>query len=159
MRLSPAIWPLICVLVYTSSTCAAQLPSEVDVRSAYCEAVLKDMLRKHEAVLGTLTEPQFRKALQKEIVAIEANLRLLQRYLLPRLRDLDPSGLTAAMQSGQEDAAQCHEHERRCAGTCLLALVGSIDLTKYVACLGSCYQKNPAWNRTRVCESLHWLPF
>jgi hypothetical protein len=162
MRLSPALRPLITVLVWSSLARAAELPSQVDLRAAYCVAILQDSYSASLVASMGLTDPKDKERPQKWLTDTQANLRRLQLYLLPRLSYLDPSGLLAATTSGKEDVARLKAHQRRCQTTFCDTGVSPNDPFFQHMCVLGCQvdeSRNPTLARIRVCESLNWLPF
>ena len=146
------------LLLWSSHAPAHDLPSQVDLRAAYCVAVMQAMLR--WIAPDPATAPQRPDRFTQERAEIEANLRRLQRYLLPRLPSLAPSGLLTATQQGEEDATHREAWANRCAMRCVsLKHLEPPDAKKYVGCLRSCNDGDPILPRMRQCESLPWLPF
>jgi hypothetical protein len=160
MRLFPALRPLITVLVWSSLARAAELPSQVDLRAAYCVAILQDSYSASLVASMGLTDPKDKERPQKRLTDTQANLRRLQLYLLPRLSYLDPSGLLAATTSGKEDVARLKAHQQRCQTFCVPG--SSNDPFFQGMCMLGCQvaeSREPTLARIRVCESLNWLPF
>jgi hypothetical protein len=159
MRIHTAVWPLVIVLVCASNARARELPSQVDLRAAYCAAVLKESQSEFTRSLGSVMDPEMKAIVEQRLATIATDFRRLQRYLLPRLPYLDPDGLTAAIQSGQEDVVQRSAHQKMCAAQCQKVLNKYHDVTKAKVCLVTCNEESPAWKRAWVCEDLSWLPF
>jgi hypothetical protein len=64
MRPSTAVWPLITVLVWGSIAQARELPSQVDLRAAYCVAVLKDRHSEFAGDLGSFMTAEVKAAVE-----------------------------------------------------------------------------------------------
>ena len=160
MRLSPALCPLITVLVWSSLARAAELPSQVDLRAAYCIVILQDAYSASVIASMGLTDTKDKEGTRKQLTDTETNLRRLQLYLLPRLPYLDTSGLLAATTSGKEDVARLQAHKQKCQTSCGPEV--SSDPFLHGMCMLGCHleaSKEPTTARIRVCESLNWLPF
>jgi hypothetical protein len=142
---------------------AAELPTQIDLRAAYCLVILQDdygatllaVMRAMDAKDQGRTVP-----LMTDKTTNQANLRRLQRYLLPRRPYLDPAGLLASTQQGKEDIARLKAHRERCSTSC--AAEWRNDLMMETACMMGCQidaSTNPTVARIRVCEDPSWLPF
>jgi hypothetical protein len=157
---------LVLVLALASTTSAKTLPSQVDLRAAYCIIIVQDALREIAEIRDIMRSaplPPTHQAVGEQKLAAtatqnETNLQRLQRYLLPRLPYLALAGIETAMASGVEDTARMHAQNKACLTRCRTE--GPPRPAAELACTEQCNEKeNPALARTRICDDLRWLPF
>jgi hypothetical protein len=152
-------WVIIILLMLVSSAEAEQLPSEVDLRAAYCIPIVKHWI----SVLRPLaTDPDLKESgVQQVIAEITAEhteqLRRLQLYLLPRITHLESLGVTTALKRGEEDRDKLEQYRMTCKTKCkppankLAPSEGE--------CIRKCNAENPLKPRLDACSDLRWLPF
>ena len=144
-----------------SNARAQGLPSAVDLRAAYCIPILQESLSealslKRNAETYALSGPQ-KEVVEKTLSETATNLRRLQLYLLPRLSYLDPYGIEAAQQSGNEDYARHQENAKACDTKCYNIVTN--NPYEHFSCVLQCNSDSPLRARTSVCADLSWLPF
>lgn len=126
-----------------------QLPDAVDLKSAYCLAVVQNQVLGLEASINT--NPALPERQQALIVASQndakARLDRIRRYLFPRIPYLDPTGLAVARQQGIDDQARSVKLLSDCINTCQTR-----------ECLEACEPPDLA-AKVRACAKTDWLPF
>jgi hypothetical protein len=141
---------VVIVLMLVSEAEARELPSEVDLRAAYCFPVVEHLVRMAKTSMAD--DP----ALREQILAeVSENLRRLRLYLLPRLPHLEMLGLAAARRRGQEDVVKFEAYHQTCDSKCnpLRYKPSWIDCTK------KCSADDPFAPRLKTCSDLSWLPY
>jgi hypothetical protein len=167
-----AKWPFSCLLMAVSVTTFGQspLPTEVELRAAYCIPVLQNditnlrkVLANVDAMLGRIDEapPEARQHLTetlqeskrdtpKQIEARESALNRLQLFILPRMQYLDASALLGAAARANADLQDSAAEVRRCTSEC----AANKDSSCIKTCMGSDLQA-----RLNACRNPTWLPF
>lgn len=133
---------------------AEQLPSETDLRSAYCRPVLRSQAAALAAILDSYPSrgPEL-EGVVRQLQGVRDTLRRIELYLLPRIPHLDPYGLLTAQTSGEEDLARSRAHGRKCGSEC--PNQGDI-----LGCMTKCFEGSPALSRLGICNrTSDWLPF
>jgi hypothetical protein len=148
---------------------AGGLPSDADLKSAYCIKVLQLEIAVFNEVLQGADEfvNEYRnspnshhKALVASIAKVQQDrrndisaLNRLQLYLVPRMGHLDADGLLIASRRGEVDFELRTGANRQCGTKCL-------DMTNPEACLSSCLdQHTELIKRVVSCRTPTWLPF
>jgi hypothetical protein len=143
MKLTPCFAVLLAV---SSSALALQLPTDIDLKAAYC-------LRVSQMAWAGYQPGRF-AFVDRMAAEDQDRVNRLKSYLLPRMSYLDATGLVMASKRGEVDQAQYSQHfnnlEVQCAQDasaeiCMSRLEGSME----------------AGLRTRIhtCNKLDWLPF
>jgi hypothetical protein len=130
-----------------------QLPSQVDLLTAYCTGVhTKRIQRSEEDDPSDLPEVlRFRDSIRSESTA---HLERLRNYLLPRVQFLEGNALLVAIQSGTNDVALAEEE----ISSCLRTNVTCLTEGKFSeSCITHCLAK-PVVARTIRCDSTNFLP-
>lgn len=147
-----------------------QVPSDAELRSAYCIPVLQQQLTlaKQIDAMDTKSENDpttpadvraqslaTREARQREIADLDSALKRLQAYLLPRFFQRDPVAMVAAQKRGETDWQQLADGmQSQCATRCAAITMSA----EAVACINSCV--NPELvARLKACKNPTWLPF
>ncbi len=150
----------ITLMLAALTACSAEadpLPSQVDLKAAYCISVIQDDV----AALSTpdLSLPDA----AKQLVAAarekaESNLRHLQRYLIPRIQYLDTGAILAAAQQGKEDSALISKGHlgEACITSCLPRRQ---EAKAWKACMIKCMESDSTYARLKTCSDLSFLPF
>jgi hypothetical protein len=130
-----------------------QQPNPVDLRSAYCDAVLVEMQNRSEAF------PQLRQGSQR----VAADIDLLRAYLEPRLPHLEEVPLSAARSQGRADAQQMFRDANACWNACTpIAENGgrpnADSGAKAAQCVRECDKRSEALIRAGACDPVTWLP-
>ena len=148
-------WAILILLLLGSSVEARELPSEVDLRAAYCLPIVQDDIRSFTSFVREEQNPDVKAFYDKELIPmLTEQLRRLRLYLMPRLRYLDRVGITMAIQSAKADLAKRAADWETCKTKC-----EQRPNAVYASCLGEC-KTDPAFlTRLRTCADLHWLPF
>src|SRR5262245_30484472 len=102
-------WAMVIVLILASIVEALELPSEVDLRAAYCLRVVQYNLSVLKSAESSAQHQGIKETLAPVISTVDTNLRRLKQYLLPRIPYLDPDGLQAAVRRGEEDSVKDSE--------------------------------------------------
>lgn len=157
------------VTVATTGTADDTLPTDADLRSAYCIPVLQhgiDVLNQaaaaHEAQAKSAQTPEQRRAGQElrdivlnRVSETQSTLHRLTSYLLPRMQYRDQLALTAAGERGEADVKVLQAKAVRCPTRC-----GGFDVSDaaWYACAARCVDKELI-ARVRACAAPTWLPF
>ena len=145
---------LISFALTASSAQAVQLPSQVDLKAAYCISVKQSQIAPFNEFSGipNLTD-DLKQMATASAEKLNSDLRHLQRYLLPRLEYLDSSAIEAAMQQAKEDLPLASLDSNACLFLC------SRDGKQGVGCLTNCSEKSGVLTRIKTCNDLSFLPF
>ena len=138
---------LIFMLLFSPAiaTAQGQLPSDVDLKAAYCIPVAR--FASQTTVTENMPE-SFKNSLRDTKNMGDVNLRRLNLYLLPRLSQLDVMPLIGASNSAEEDLARSEADFMKC---------GSMSTDKDVLlCIAV---ETEAVKRVRSCNVLSFLPF
>ena len=157
---------IILLLLCASSVTAGELPTETDLRAAYCIPILQysiDFLKS----LSTTDLPS--SVSPEEITAGLAEntsgLRRLQLYLVPRISHLELLGLTTAMQTAKEDLKKAEQYVESCTTKCNQSAnkdkraSAEVRASAQGACWNKCTAENPLRSRLKECHDLRWLPY
>jgi hypothetical protein len=152
-------WAIIILLILASSVEAQELPSEVDLRAAYCVPIVKYWINVFKPMA---TDPVMQEAgLHQDIVEIltkyNEKLRRLRLYLLPRFEHLESLGMTAALKRGQEDLEKLEQYSTTCKAKC--SPIARKSASSEEVCMKKCHAENPLKPRLDACSDLRWLPF
>jgi hypothetical protein len=155
-----------------SVTAAAQqaVPSENELHSAYCTAVLEQQIAVYQRGLAQLDavakEHPHPPAPGLGILSGETTLSLtkvqtawnrLHAYLLPRIATLDPSALLAAKRRGEADWQRSnHMPAQQCGSSCS-PLVPPPEKQQAPICFDSCPDLALV-KRVRACANPTWVP-
>ena len=131
-----------------ASAQADPLPSQVDMKAAYCIQSTQDAINDLSVPNSNETDGQ------KQLVAdmlekANSNLRHLQRYLVARAQYLDPLAITAAKQQAIDDRTLRVKDLTTCGEPC----ISRQDLACAKNCMVSVNAKFPN------CSDLSFLPF
>lgn len=152
-------WAIMTVFILVSSAWARELPSEVDLRAAYCIPIAQHWV---SDLRPLATDPTIKEPGQEDLANLIEDfneiLRRLQLYLMPRIRHLDSLGLTTAMKRGQEDRDKLVQYNATCSTKCK-PLKNKKPLASWTSCLDKCHAENPLKSRLEACSDLRWLPF
>ena len=151
---------IVMVLMLVSNARARELPSQVDLKAAYCIPIVKDYVSSLTSNIKSISPeaysqlpPELQELTAKTLSEGTANLRRLQLYLLPRIPYLDLFGLEAATKSGQEDVVRQAEQGKICGAKCQNEF-NFTDQPCFVQCIASSLT-----TRMGTCHDLSWLPF
>lgn len=140
--------------VLTSDGCAQALPTNADLKAAYCIGV-------SNAAQGTLRAakdysdqlPVEVGAKSKAFIAErEESRRRLKLYLLPRLSGLDPTGIIIAAKTGENDFAKGVVGIENCMASCKPSNESGCEH----ACMDAA---STITTRIRSCNDISWLPY
>ena len=144
---------LISFALTASSAQAVELPSQVDLRAAYCISANKSAIAAFNGLSGI---PNFtdkdKQSITAQLGKLNSDLRHLQRYLIPRIKYLDSSAIEAAMQQAKEDLSPSLD-EDACIMSCSQ---GGIEAA---ACSTKCFGESGVSTRVKTCSDLSFLPF
>jgi hypothetical protein len=135
-----------------------QLPSDVDLRTAYCFEVVSSNLKKFEAMAeqtGTKAE------LRAGLADMSSDVQRMRAYLLPKISSLDMTGIMAAKQRGEVDFAQGEADAKACSAKCGggTAPADAAAADRVFSCLSTCSAQSAAITRVSACRPVNWLPF
>lgn len=152
---------VILLFLFASSGAERALPSEIDLRAAYCIPVVQNSIKVTKSFIDADAEQSSTKSskiLEDTLAEHTEYLRRLQLYLLPRISHLEPLGLETAMQRAKEDLAKSEQHGKSCQTKCKASAKQSFS--KEIDCIQKCAQAHPLWPRLSVCsDHLRWLPY
>jgi hypothetical protein len=163
------IWAIMILLMLVSSAGAKELPSEVDLRAAYCIPIVEYWISVSKPLaIGIVREGSRVQQLASEITAEQTEqLRRLQLYLLPRITHLESLSVITALKRGEEDRDKLEQYHTTCETKCeppankpasSLTERAERVLSK-VECIRKCRDENPLKPRLDACSDLRWLPF
>jgi hypothetical protein len=158
---------LACVGVVNAQTTP---PNEADLHASYCIEVNNSYVGYSQAALSTVNnEPPSAakddalKTILSAANAINANLRKLQLYLVPRLSHIDPLSLMGASGAAKDDLARIQAANSACQGKCPKAYT-SEGVDAYMKCVAECTALAipdfaSIQKKLKSCSELDWLPF
>ena len=129
------------------------LPSETDLRAAYCLPYVKHVIDILQSTNISSSSPEVPE-LTKVIADTQYALRRLQLYLFPRLRHLDKTGLTINVNQAWEDMAQLTPLNNACTAKCKPIA----NKPGWQPCMNTCRGESPIYKRLKACTELSWLP-
>lgn len=149
------------ILLCNAFSAQAQvLPTDVDLKSAYCMRIkqrqspmLNQILRGHAP-----GHPAYDTS-QRILREHESDIHRLRSYLVPRMSSLDTTGLLAAANRADADMNERASSSSRCPDTCRQQAENGQPTEKWSACLDACLVDDPSWVRVKSCEKVTWLPF
>lgn len=136
------------------------LPTDADLKSAYCMGVLEQRIVKLSESDGL--DPQLRAAMAVHKATAQNDLHRLRSYVLPRAPRLDSVGLVTARDRGTTDFLAAQRVVQSCMKTCLAEIQGRTPqerIAGLVSCSKPCEAAEPAIERTKTCDKITWLPF
>lgn len=149
------------VLLLTAVSVAAQiLPTDVDLRTAYCLRVKQRQTLLMNEILGSYVpgSPAYEVS-QKVMREHASEIHRLQSYLVPRVSSLDATGLIAATNRGDADMNELASNPPACPDNCGQYVENGRPTDKWSACMDACLANVPAHARVTACKKVDWLPF
>jgi len=162
----------------TASFAQRPLPTDTELRAAYCVRVLQsDITNLHslrtqtddadarinelppdlrQRVLQILQET--RRDLPRKISERETALNRMQLFILPRMGYLDNTALLAATQRADSDLQESAVVGSRCARECSNPTKGDVPDDARASCLQAC-MGDGLQSRLETCRNPKWLPF
>lgn len=151
---------------------AQRTPSDIELRVAYCAALIRansnwanqqvDLLldpRSFESPLDPSLEKERQDLLVKLKQLREEDERILRRfrlYLLPRLHEIDTLQVTIAMKRGEEDGNKMVPDMVGCVQSC------QAPASNHKNCIEACFKSKELYamgDRLKMCREPTWLPF
>lgn len=137
------------------------MPSDVDLKTAYCIAPIKSNIKLGEGALPMYppgSEPHQKAAKfaqQKKDDLIRASA-----YLVAKTPYLDVTGLMIAQKRGENDVESVSSDISQCVNACgsLDKVKSESELERWKSCFSQC-DGGPAGKRVRACNTLDWLPY
>jgi len=162
-----------CVLIPTRPVMAERTPTDIELRAAYCRALLATNLNQAQQRADHLLQDlrssngpidrRVEKKLQEALLLhrqarekTERNLRRFDLYLVPRLHELDLLQLIIADKRGEEDSNSLLSDATGCTQSCRL------PASNYENCSEACFRNKGLYalsDRIKSCQSPTWLPF
>lgn len=136
-----------------SALAQRQMPTDVDLKSAYCVGVLQTGI----ARLGSYPpskNPDIARVFQQARDDLVDALNRLKGYLVPRLNYLDVTGLAIATNRGKIDYEKSSVLVQACIDRCPVT-----DLDQGLSCMLSCKGNDPVNARVDACNKPDFLPF
>lgn len=144
---------LLCVVLALAPglATAGQLPTETDLRAAYCARVLAEQVGMLQSLRDALAPGRQEEGLEAPVRDARAKHTRVLAYLEPRIPYLELAPLNAAIEQAKAD------------GEALLAEAKASPcqqkpLDELVACVRS-RPLSDAGRKAKVCQDLSWLPF
>lgn len=162
-------WLRLCILATAGLATVAfgqgPLPTDTELRAAYCIRVLQSDIADSHSILNEMrTEelsPELRQqvlqALKKSKRDLESALNRVQLFILPRMPYLDSTALLAATRRADSDLRNSAGIQNKCMRECTesgTADRGSSCLQTWQTCIGGDLQ-----SRLEACRNPTWLPF
>ena len=149
---------LVSTLIYGQQ----QMPSDIDLKSAYCLTVVQHRINMAQPFEGQL-DPSSKTG--SELIRTQATSRddvqRLRTYLLSKSQFLDVTALLGAKQRAEADVVTSNADGH----TCVVSCTGQNDpgpeaLTpKVTSCIDRCVMGSGAAARMRSCVKVDWLPY
>lgn len=153
----------------THSTHRERLPDESELKSAYCNAVIKKQLSAIKVEISP--QPQspastdnavlndalraLQLSMQRQTKILQDNLNRVQLYLLPRLKYLDSDAILAAHRRGEVDFQR--QRDTGAAAKCRSECSDLMETSNQ--CLAECMRRDPLNKRIFQCRDLDFLPY
>jgi len=145
--------------VFGGTVFAQAMPTDIELRTAYCIRVTGQQLQVMREMIGG--EPQGSPAygaVQKLLQDQATALNRLRSYLLPKLSSLQPDALIAAAGRADADMEQAKGAGTVCTKKCEHLQENGRPGEKWALCVEQCAD-NPLTKRLRACREPDWLPF
>ena len=139
---------VLAAILFNSNAQADPLPSQVDMKAAYCVQSIQDAINLLN-VPDSNDSDEGKKIISATIEIGNANLRHLRRYLVARLQYLDPLAITAAKQQAIDNRTLWVKDLTTCNEPC----ISKQDWGCVKNCTVSVNAKFPN------CSDLSFLPF
>jgi hypothetical protein len=151
------------MLVASFPALAQQLPTMTDLEAAYCVkitqtrvATLRDELSQAKASNAAGAREWIARN-ENELRNAESLLDRLQRYLAPKIPQLDKVTLADAMKRGDDDARDYASRGpaiiEGCKATCKLTNTTYEQREAAIACTANCVEHDPLVARLRSCAN------
>jgi hypothetical protein len=141
------------------------IPTDTDLRAAYCIGIIQAQARTLSATISTLDKDNTaaQQAVQKWMRDEQDELQHLQGYLFPRMDYVDPTALAIAHARADHDLAWIQQPEvQACAAKCAsVTPAPSLSRDEILAGVSACTRACSPEKFTRIwsCGDLSWLPF
>jgi len=152
---------LVCCLAFSfaDAALAQSLPTDADLRTAYCITVTKSQLAITQEMLGGEHESSPTFTVVQKILKEQADIvNRLQSYLLPKLSSLNADSLLLASKRAVVDLEQAKAAAGVCASRCTPHFQNGRWTPRWSACMDEC-QASPLETRLRACRTPDWLPY
>jgi hypothetical protein len=167
------------VLSFSTAALAQNpLPTDTELRAAYCVRVLQidvtnlhslstqlaDMAAHIQDVPPDLRQQAFqtlqesKRDLSQKIVERESALNRVQLFILPRMNYLDATALLAAIRRAESDRQESDAVSSKCSRQCTEPKAGKTTADGIASCLRSCMGSD-LQSRLEACRNPAWLPF
>lgn len=146
------------LLLSTSVHAQTLLPTDTDLKTAYCITVAKKSIEGLSRAPIAQGTPGY-DYMQGMIRDRNNDLHRLQSYLLPKLPSLDATGLLAAARRAEADFPASSEAAGQCATHCDSTLESGSMGNKWLACMNTCTAESAVYVRVNSCRTINWLPF
>ena len=144
-------WAMVILLIFASGVEALELPSEIDLRAAYCLPIVEDLVNGFQSGINEAKDAVDKAEQADMLSTAAANLHRLQLYLVPRMEHLDLMELTIAQKRGKADLSEI----THCWDQCELLMFKPAESS---SCHNKC-NNSPLLARIQACSKLSWLPF
>lgn len=125
-------------------------PSAIDLKAAYCVALLKNTVRVFTDIrFDRNLSPNLKLDTEEGLSRAENNLNRLRSYLIPRADFLKIEGLLSAISQFDADSKQI--------STCMNKCSGAVE--EITICHAACAEKLGSTVRYKTCDDLSWLPY
>lgn len=148
----------ILAVMFCTAAAAEQMPTDVDLKTAYCLKVKQRQV----AFINSFAEPTTSAGQdykQKMLRDHSTEVNRLQSYLLPKLKYLDLNALQGAANRAEADVNDSEGMSKQCIARCDPHVVNGTLTEKWRVCLEGCTADFPAATRVSACQKIDWLPF
>src|SRR5262245_53064607 len=145
-------WSIALAFILVANADPRSLPSEVDLRAAYCIGVTQPQVEDLRPLANDPEIPEEARMLIAEVIEeVTGRLRRLRLYVLPRIPYLEHDGMAIALKRGQEDWSSHERHVHQCAAQCPSLATRNVEARS--ACEKRCAE-SPFTIRFQPCDKL-----
>jgi hypothetical protein len=146
-----AALPLVALVLLLSDADAQQLPTDTELRAAYCVGFANAAAPTTREIESDRNTPaSVRLVSQKH----REDTDRMRRYLLPRMYYIDTISVVAAMGQGKSDWFASMRRSETCASECEAQHLGTAEAGG--ACMHSCIGNDDKFAK---CRDTSWLPY
>lgn len=158
--MSKAPIAILALLVGSVAHAQRQPPSDIDLKSTYCIAVLNGRISSEEVVASLPGSDWITEGARAAQQRYRSEVQRLRAYVLPKTQYLDADALIVAAERGRADWLAYMRTESACLTRCeMKPPVTKDSIEKLGSCLSACRAEEPAFARAASCSPVNWLPF
>ena len=102
------------IFALLSDRALAELPNQADLKAAYYIAALDEQIK----LIRPASPPQVQQAKKQLINKLNADIKRMELYLLPRLSNIEPTGIIIAYQTAKADVEKSTNDLKACLLAC-----------------------------------------